>query len=171
MFDATVPEHRRRELRSQIEACFGPHVGSYHNKVFKRFMYATELLIVLFFDSAKIDRPVVAGRCHYILDSCFEWEKFLNSHPVAFCIGCGETSEPGVMDRDAITVLLIARSEKHKGIGSFEVYVEDADALYAELVANGAQIEGPPISHPWGLRDFKVADLEGNRITFAQRFE
>jgi uncharacterized glyoxalase superfamily protein PhnB len=77
----------------------------------------------------------------------------------------------GVMDRDAITVLLIARTEHHKGIGSFEVYVENADALYAELCAKGANVEGEPVSHPWGLRDFRVFDLEGNRITFAQTFE
>jgi uncharacterized glyoxalase superfamily protein PhnB len=77
----------------------------------------------------------------------------------------------GVLYRDAITILLIARTEQHKGIGSFEVYVEDADALYAELSAKGARIPGPPVSHPWGLRDFRVLDLEGNRITFAQTFE
>lgn len=77
----------------------------------------------------------------------------------------------GVMDRDAITVLLIARTKKHKGIGSFEVYVEDADALRAEFLAKGAHLDGPPVSHPCGLRDFRVEDLEGNRITFAQRFE
>ncbi|MCW5982745.1 MAG: VOC family protein [Bryobacteraceae bacterium] len=77
----------------------------------------------------------------------------------------------GVMDRDAITVLLIARTEHHKGIGSFEAYVADADALYEELSVKGARILGPPVSHPWGLRDFKVLDLEGNRITFAQTFE
>lgn len=77
----------------------------------------------------------------------------------------------GVMDRDAITILLIARTEQHKGIGSFEVYVANADALYAELLAKGAKILGPPVSHPWGLRDFRVIDLEGNRITFAQTFE
>jgi catechol 2,3-dioxygenase-like lactoylglutathione lyase family enzyme len=77
----------------------------------------------------------------------------------------------GVLDRDAITVLLIARTEQHKGIGSFEVYIDDADALYAELSAKGARIQGTPVSHPWGLRDFSVLDLEGNRITFAQTFE
>lgn len=77
----------------------------------------------------------------------------------------------GVMDRDEITVLLIARTERHKGIGSFEVYVEDADALYVELRAKGANLQGEPVSHPWGLRDFRVLDLEGNRITFAQPFE
>lgn len=77
----------------------------------------------------------------------------------------------GVMDRDAITVLLIPRTERHKGIGSFEVYVEDADVLYEELLAKGAHILGPPVSHPWGLREFRILDLEGNRITFGQTFE
>jgi catechol 2,3-dioxygenase-like lactoylglutathione lyase family enzyme len=77
----------------------------------------------------------------------------------------------GVMDRDAITVLLIARTEQHKGIGSCEFYVSDADALYGELLAKGAHILGPPVSHPWGLREFRVIDPEGNRITFGQTFE
>ncbi len=77
----------------------------------------------------------------------------------------------GVMDRDEITVLLIARTERHRGIGSFEVYIHDADALYAELLAKGANVQGTPVSHPWGLRDFSVLDPEGNRITFAQTFE
>jgi predicted enzyme related to lactoylglutathione lyase len=77
----------------------------------------------------------------------------------------------GVMDRDAITVLLIARTERHKGIGSFEVYVDDADRLHEELVARGAHILGPPVSHPWGLREFRILDVEGNRITFGQTFE
>jgi len=27
------------------------------------------------------------------------------------------------------------------------------------------------VSHPWGLRDFSVLDLEGNQITFGQTFE
>jgi catechol 2,3-dioxygenase-like lactoylglutathione lyase family enzyme len=77
----------------------------------------------------------------------------------------------GVMDRDAITVLLIARTPEHKGIGGFEVYIPNADALYEELLAKGARILGPPVSRPWGLRDFRVIDPEGNRITFAQTFE
>lgn len=77
----------------------------------------------------------------------------------------------GVMDRDAITVVLIARTDQHKGIGSCEVYVSDADALYEELLASGARVQGPPVSRPWGLRDFRVIDIEGNRITFAQTFE
>ncbi|MEZ5398474.1 MAG: VOC family protein [Bryobacteraceae bacterium] len=77
----------------------------------------------------------------------------------------------GVMDRDAITLLLIARTDAHKGIGSCEVYVSDVDALHEEFRTKGARVLGPPVSHPWGLRDFRLIDIEGNRITFAQTFE
>jgi predicted enzyme related to lactoylglutathione lyase len=77
----------------------------------------------------------------------------------------------GVMDRDSITVVLIARDERRSGIGSCYVYIKDADALHAELTAKGAKVLDQPISMPWGLRQFHVADLEDNRITFGQPFE
>jgi uncharacterized glyoxalase superfamily protein PhnB len=77
----------------------------------------------------------------------------------------------GVMDRDAVRLLLIARTDRHTGIGSCYVYVHDADALHAELVACGALVQGEPISRPWGLREFRVLDPEGNRLTFGQPFE
>jgi len=77
----------------------------------------------------------------------------------------------GVMDRDDVTILLVGRTEKHAGIGSCYVYVRDADALHAELRAKGANIGGEPVSHPWGLRDFHVRELEGNQSTFGQPFE
>jgi uncharacterized glyoxalase superfamily protein PhnB len=48
------------------------------------------------------------------------------------------------------------------------VYVQDADALHAELRAKGARVEGEPVNHPRGLRDFRVLDREGNPITFGQ---
>lgn len=76
----------------------------------------------------------------------------------------------GVMDRDDVRLLLIARTKRH-GIGSAYVYVKDADALYAELVAKGAGVQGEPVSQPWGLREFPVLDPEGNEITFGQPFE
>ena len=75
----------------------------------------------------------------------------------------------GVMYRDAITVLLIARTERHKGIGSFDVYVENADVLHEELLAKAHIFLDHPVSHPWGLREFSILDLEGNRITFGKR--
>jgi catechol 2,3-dioxygenase-like lactoylglutathione lyase family enzyme len=77
----------------------------------------------------------------------------------------------GVMDRDRVTILLIARTQQHKGIGSCYVYIRDADALHAELTRTAAVVLDQPVSQPWGLREFHVLDLEGNRITFGQPFE
>lgn len=77
----------------------------------------------------------------------------------------------GVMDRDKARILLIARTEKHTGIGSCYIYVHDADALYTELTVKGVVIDKKPVSQPWGLREFIVHDPEGNRISFGQPFE
>jgi len=76
-----------------------------------------------------------------------------------------------VMDRDSVRILLVARGEKFSGIGACSAYVRHADALYAELAGRGANVQGEPVSHPWGLRDFRVLDLEGNELTFGQTFE
>ncbi len=77
----------------------------------------------------------------------------------------------GVMDRDKARILLVLRSPRRQGPAGCCVYIRDADALHAELQNRGAEVLGPPVSHPWGLRDFTVRDLEGNEITFAQTFE
>ena len=77
----------------------------------------------------------------------------------------------GVMYRDNLTFLLIERTEAHTGIGSFTAYIKNADSLYDEFVSKGADIEAPPVSRPWGLRDFTVIDPCRNRVTFAQPFE
>jgi hypothetical protein len=46
---------------------------------------------------------------------------------------------------------------------SASFYVRDVDALYSELLTKGADVEGEPVSQPWGLREFSVRDLERNR--------
>ena len=76
-----------------------------------------------------------------------------------------------VMDRDLVRILLIARTERHSGISSCYVYVRDADALHNELVTKGASVQSEPVSRPWGLREFRVLDPEGNQLTFGQPFE
>jgi catechol 2,3-dioxygenase-like lactoylglutathione lyase family enzyme len=77
----------------------------------------------------------------------------------------------GIMSRDTVTLLLLPRTEKFRGYGSCSAYVKNADELYAEFRARGANVLGEPVSHPWGLRDFEVVDPEGNRLTFGQTFE
>ena len=75
-----------------------------------------------------------------------------------------------VMYRDDVTVLLVPRDQP-AAFGAAEFYIRDADALYRELAGRGAAVQGEPVSHPWGLRDFRLVDLNGNRLVFAQPFE
>jgi catechol 2,3-dioxygenase-like lactoylglutathione lyase family enzyme len=47
-------------------------------------------------------------------------------------------------------------------------WVEDVDALHAELAGRGARILEVPTDRTYGLREFVVEDLNGVRVVFAQ---
>jgi hypothetical protein len=40
------------------------------------------------------------------------------------------------------------------------------DALHADLAERGAKVQKAPADYDYGLRDFDVADLDGNMIFF-----
>ena len=46
------------------------------------------------------------------------------------------------------------------------VFAEDIDATYNELKSLGANIVEPLEKKPWGLRQFTVEDIDGNRFYF-----
>jgi hypothetical protein len=46
------------------------------------------------------------------------------------------------------------------------VFAHDVEESYSELKASGANIVEPLEQKPWGLRQFTVADLYGNRFYF-----
>ena len=46
------------------------------------------------------------------------------------------------------------------------VFAEDIDATYDELKSSSANIVEPLEKKPWGLRQFTVEDLDGNRFYF-----
>jgi uncharacterized glyoxalase superfamily protein PhnB len=46
------------------------------------------------------------------------------------------------------------------------IYVDDVDALYAELRTRGAATVSPPQNAPYGLREILVEDPNGYRVTF-----
>lgn len=51
------------------------------------------------------------------------------------------------------------------------VWVDDADALYAEYVAKGVTIARPICDQPYGCRDFDVEDRNGYRLCFGHDTE
>jgi catechol 2,3-dioxygenase-like lactoylglutathione lyase family enzyme len=52
--------------------------------------------------------------------------------------------------------------------GRFDVYVDvdDADALFAEYKASGADIVCEPEDQPYEMREFQVRDLDGHLLAF-----
>lgn len=78
----------------------------------------------------------------------------------------------GIVHRDGVSLHIQIRRRDlfPSGRESIEsdvyIYVDDADALYAELCGRGARILREPADEPYGLRDFSVEDLDGNRLVF-----
>ena len=48
------------------------------------------------------------------------------------------------------------------------IYVNDLDAVYADLQQRGAVIKQPPTVAPYGLREIEVEDLNAFRLTFGE---
>jgi catechol 2,3-dioxygenase-like lactoylglutathione lyase family enzyme len=48
--------------------------------------------------------------------------------------------------------------------------VPDVDAWYYDFRAKGVHIPDPPADQPWGVRDMRVTDLDGNRLNISTRF-
>jgi uncharacterized glyoxalase superfamily protein PhnB len=46
------------------------------------------------------------------------------------------------------------------------IYVEDADALHAEVAAKGVEFARRLFNAPWGMREFVVKDCDGRLLAF-----
>ena len=77
------------------------------------------------------------------------------------------------VERDEVTIHLQAahKTKRHVGQGAMNVFVTEVDALYEELKARGARVLNAPKDYAYGMRDFDVDDLDGNRLTFGMGTE
>ena len=58
------------------------------------------------------------------------------------------------------------RTTRQPGNGAVTIFVDDVDGLHADLQKRGAKILKAPANYDYGLRDFDVADLDGNMLFF-----
>ena len=72
------------------------------------------------------------------------------------------------VERDGVVIHLQAadHTKRQPGQGAVNVFVTDVDALYQELKSRGARILNEPKDYPYGMRDFDVNDLDGNKLCF-----
>lgn len=71
----------------------------------------------------------------------------------------------GSVSRGDIAIFLRRRSEPFDAAVNW-IFAKDIDATYEELRASGARIVEPLEMKPWGLRQFTVEDIDGNRFYF-----
>jgi catechol 2,3-dioxygenase-like lactoylglutathione lyase family enzyme len=69
---------------------------------------------------------------------------------------------------DKVTLHLIAAAQTQRlpGHGAVTIDVDDVDVVHADLVKRGAKVLKEPKDYDYGMRDFDVADLDGNMIFF-----
>jgi uncharacterized glyoxalase superfamily protein PhnB len=72
------------------------------------------------------------------------------------------------VERGNVTIHLQAASDtkRQPGHGAVNVFVTNVDALYEELKSRGARTLNEPKDYPYGMRDFDLEDLDGNRLCF-----
>jgi uncharacterized glyoxalase superfamily protein PhnB len=70
--------------------------------------------------------------------------------------------------RDDVSVHLVSaeKTERLPGNSAVAVFVDDVDALHAELSAKGAKVVKAPENYDYGMREFNVVDLDGNELFF-----
>ena len=73
--------------------------------------------------------------------------------------------EIGAVSRDNIAIFFRQRTQPFEPAVHW-VSVADIDATYEELRSSGARIVEPLEKKPWGLRQFTVEDIDGNRFYF-----
>lgn len=89
----------------------------------------------------------------------------------------GTPPEFAIVSRDGMSIMLrltptpeqISPNEKQGGTWDVFFWVRDAQALHADLLANGANVVyGPIIQEAYNMKEFAVRDREGYVLGFGQ---
>jgi catechol 2,3-dioxygenase-like lactoylglutathione lyase family enzyme len=73
------------------------------------------------------------------------------------------------LGRDDVALHLV--SGRQAGQNKLCCFVRDVDALHAEYAAKGATILEPPQTYAYGMREFVVADPDGNQLVLGRGVE
>jgi uncharacterized glyoxalase superfamily protein PhnB len=75
------------------------------------------------------------------------------------------TKDIGAVSRDNVSIFFRRRPTPFEPAIHW-VFAADIDTTYEELKSSGARIVEPLETKPWGLRQFTVEDIDGNRFYF-----
>jgi uncharacterized glyoxalase superfamily protein PhnB len=89
----------------------------------------------------------------------------------------GDPPNFSMVNRDGFTVMLAQVDSAHTIVPHWKIvhnmwnvyfWVDDVEAIYAELQKRGAIIDYTLYTTPWGTREFGVQDLDDHDIAFGQ---
>ncbi len=72
-----------------------------------------------------------------------------------------------IVERDQVRIHL-QLSDEAAGLSACYVTVDDADALYVELQKANVPVKRAIEDSSYGMRDFNIADVDGNTLGFGQ---
>jgi catechol 2,3-dioxygenase-like lactoylglutathione lyase family enzyme len=73
------------------------------------------------------------------------------------------------IERDECQIHLSQRGNPNTsepGTAAVYIFCDEVDTYHAEIVRRGANVVEPPKNYDYGMRDFVVRDLDGNRVSF-----
>jgi catechol 2,3-dioxygenase-like lactoylglutathione lyase family enzyme len=84
----------------------------------------------------------------------------------------GEPPTFCIVSRDDVTILLDLARKPHPAplnqYWAMYLYVDDVNAMAAELAARGVALDREPEDQPYGCRDFDIRDPDGHVIGIGQ---
>jgi len=80
----------------------------------------------------------------------------------------GDPPSMAGLNLDRVQIFLEQGAPAPTGCSLYFV-VGDADALYEFHRANGVEIVAPPTDQPYGIRDYRIRDLNGYELEFGHR--
>lgn len=122
-----------------------------------RFLAVAPVLLV---------RDVVAAAAYYRDALGFGYDRLWGCPP-----------DFAMVERDGLTIMLsqaspgvAQRSHEKAATGMWHTYlwVDDVDAVFAEVSARGATIDYGLATKPYGVREFGVRDLDGHDLAIGQ---
>ena len=80
----------------------------------------------------------------------------------------GEPACYAGVERDGALIHLqaAADTDRRPGQAAVYVFVTEVDRLCEELRSRGARVLVEPKNYPYGMRDFAIADPDGNQLAF-----
>jgi len=114
----------------------------------------------------------VVATANYYRDTLgFSYARFWNEPP-SFCmvkragivIMLAQLEQPGITRPNHVV-------DPEGGAWDAYVWIDDADALYAEFKSQGAKIIRDICDQPYGCRDFDIEDCNGYRLCFGHDIE